>query len=98
VLKRFGPGRAASPLSFPIAGWTLAVDVPTRVPGLARALDELDEAVLVAGGRHYLAKDSRAVPATIEAGYPGLAGFRVLRSEIDPRGVLVSDLSRRLQL
>jgi decaprenylphospho-beta-D-ribofuranose 2-oxidase len=98
VLKRFGPGRASSPLSFPLEGWTLAVDVPTRVPGLARALDELDDAVLAAGGRHYLAKDSRAVPATIEAGYPGLADFRALRREIDPRGVLVSDLSRRLQL
>jgi decaprenylphospho-beta-D-ribofuranose 2-oxidase len=98
VLKRFGPGRASSPLSFPLEGWTLAVDVPTRVPGLARALDELDEVVLAAGGRLYLAKDSRAVPATIEAGYPGLADFRALRSEIDPRGVLVSDLSRRLQL
>jgi decaprenylphospho-beta-D-ribofuranose 2-oxidase len=98
VLKRFGPGRASSPLSFPIEGWTLAVDVPTSVPGLARALDELDDAVLAAGGRLYLAKDSRAVPATIAAGYPRLADFRALRSEIDPRGVLVSDLSRRLQL
>ncbi len=98
VLKRFGPGRPASPLSFPIEGWTLAVDVPTSVPGLARALDELDDDVLAAGGRLYLAKDSRAVPATIAAGYPGLADFRALRSEIDPRGVLVSDLSRRLQL
>jgi decaprenylphospho-beta-D-ribofuranose 2-oxidase len=98
VLKRFGPGRAASPLSFPLEGWTLAVDVPTSVPGLARALDELDDVVLSAGGRLYLAKDSRAVPATIAAGYPGLDEFRALRAEIDPGGVLVSDLSRRLQL
>ena len=98
VLKRFGPGRASSPLSFPIAGWTLAVDVPARVAGLAEALDDLDDAVVAAGGRLYLAKDSRARPATIAAGYPDLDRFRALRSEIDPRGVLVSDLSRRLQL
>jgi decaprenylphospho-beta-D-ribofuranose 2-oxidase len=98
VLKRFGPGRTSSPLSFPIQGWTLAVDVPTRVPGLAAVLDELDEEVVGAGGRLYLAKDSRAVPATIAACYPGLAQFRAQRSEVDPRGVLVSDLSRRLQL
>ena len=98
VLKRFGPGRAASPLSFPIAGWTLAVDVPARVAGLGEALDDLDDAVVAAGGRLYLAKDSRATPATIAAGYPDLDLFRALRSEIDPRGVLVSDLSRRLQL
>ncbi len=98
VLKRFGPGRPGSPLSFPIAGWTLAIDVPVRTPGLAAALDELDEHVLAAGGRLYLAKDSRAVPATIAAGYPGLPAFRALRADVDPLGVFVSDLSRRLQL
>src|SRR5690606_10552343 len=32
VLKRFGPGNAG-PLSFPMEGWTLAIDVPTA--GLA---------------------------------------------------------------
>ena len=98
VLKRFGTGRGDSPLSFPISGWTLAIDVPARTPGLAAALDELDEHVLSAGGRLYLAKDSRAVPATIAAGYPDLARFRSIRSDVDPHGVFVSDLSRRLQL
>ena len=98
VLKRFGPGNDASPLSFPMSGWTLAIDVPTRVDGLASVLDELDELVLAAGGRHYLAKDSRAVAATFAAGYPRLPEFRALVRELDPRGVFVSDLSRRLEL
>jgi decaprenylphospho-beta-D-ribofuranose 2-oxidase len=98
VLKRFGRGAAASPLSFPTAGWTLAVDLPARTPGLARALDELDDLVLSVGGRLYLAKDSRAVPATVAAGYPRLDEFRSVRREIDPRGVFVSDLARRLEL
>jgi decaprenylphospho-beta-D-ribofuranose 2-oxidase len=98
VLKRFGPGRPQAPLSFPIEGWTLAVDVPVRVRGLAQTLDELDDVVLSAGGRLYLAKDSRAVAATIAAGYPGLDDFRELRRRLDPNGVFVSDLSRRLDL
>ena len=98
VLKRFGPGRPESPLSFPIEGWTLAIDVPARTPGLAAVLDDLDELVLAAGGRLYLAKDSRAVPATVAGGYPGLDAFRSLRADVDPDGVFVSDLSRRLQL
>ncbi|MBI1378497.1 MAG: FAD-binding protein [Frankiales bacterium] len=98
VLKRFGPGRDASPLSFPMAGWTLAVDVPARDAALARALDRLDEQVLEAGGRLYLAKDSRAVPATIAAGYPQLDRFRAVRRDVDPDGVFVSDLARRLDL
>jgi len=98
VLKRFGPGRQRSPLSFPMAGWTLAVDVPTRVDGLAEVLDSLDELVLASGGRLYLAKDSRMVPATFERGYPQLAEFRAVRNELDPHCVFTSDLARRLQI
>jgi len=54
--------------------------------------------VVAAGGRLYLAKDSRAIPATIAAGYPRLPEFRRLRHAVDPDGVFVSDLSRRLAL
>jgi len=98
VLKRFGSGRTRSPLSFPMKGWTLAIDVPTRVDGLAGVLDRLDELVLAAGGRLYLAKDSRMTPRTLERGYPQLDEFRAVRSDLDPRGVFTSDLARRLQI
>lgn len=98
VLKRFGPGRPESPLSFPMPGWTLALDLPVATPGLAAVLDELDGEVLAAGGRHYLAKDSRAVPATIRTGYAGLDRFRAVRDELDPDRAFISDLSRRLDL
>ena len=98
VLKRFGPGRLRSPLSFPIQGWTLAIDVPTRVDGLAEVLDDLDELVLTAGGRLYLAKDSRMSPHTLERGYPQLDEFRAVRADLDPRGIFTSDLARRLQI
>lgn len=96
ILKRFGRGNGL-PLSFPMPGWTLAVDVPAA-PEVAGLLDRLDERIVAAGGRHYLAKDGRVRPSLVPLMYPDLDRWRELREELDPRHVFASDLSRRLQL
>jgi decaprenylphospho-beta-D-ribofuranose 2-oxidase len=96
VLKRFGPG--AGWLSFPIEGWTLAMDLPAGQAGLAELLDRIDREVADAGGRVYLAKDARMEAGLLGQMYPELDRWREVRERVDPNRVLRSDLERRLGL
>jgi decaprenylphospho-beta-D-ribofuranose 2-oxidase len=97
VLKRFGPGSGGM-LSFPIEGWTLAIDIPAEALGLRDALDEADELIAAAQGRIYLAKDGRLSAEMLARMYPALGRFRELRERIDPQETLCSDMARRLGL
>ena len=54
--------------------------------------------MLEAGGRLYLAKESRTTGATFKRGYPRFEEWRKVRDAADPDGVFVSDMARRLEL
>jgi len=97
VLKRFGEANEA-PLSFPMPGWTLTVDMPAVADGLAELTRALDDSVLEAGGRHYLAKDALTSAAIVRAGYPRLREWQEIRERWDPERRFCSDLARRLEL
>jgi hypothetical protein len=94
VLKRFGKPNPGL-LSFPIQGYTLALDLPVA-RGLIPLLGELDRVVLNYGGRIYLAKDAVTTSQSFAAMYPKLEQFRAIKSRLDPRGLLSSSLGRRL--
>jgi decaprenylphospho-beta-D-ribofuranose 2-oxidase len=93
VLKQLGDSHGL--MSFPMRGYTLAMDFPIT-DTLFDFLDELDTLVVAAGGRLYLAKDARQSRATFEAGHAGLGAFRDVRKRIGANGRLVSHLSARL--
>ncbi len=89
VLKFLGDGRGF--MSFPIKGYTLAMDFPVR-SGLFKKLDRVDAIVHEMGGRVYLAKDSRLNPKNLEKGYPELENFKKFISS----NTFSSQLSNRL--
>lgn len=96
VFKLFGLGNRA-PLSYPMAGWNVCVDFPIRA-GLSEFLSRMDARVLAFGGRLYVAKDSRTSAAMFHAMYPRIDEWLATRRAIDPHGVFVSDMARRLEL
>jgi FAD/FMN-containing dehydrogenase len=96
VLKRLG-GQSFGLLSFPMAGYTLALDFPATRANLA-LLDELDSIVADHGGRIYLAKDSRTSAAAVAAGYGRIDEFREVRRRWGLDGKYSSLQSRRLEL
>jgi FAD/FMN-containing dehydrogenase len=97
VLKRLGAqGRGL--LSFPLAGYTLALDLPIRDGGLFELLDKLDQIVLRHGGRVYLAKDARLSAASFSAMYPRYEEWLRIKNAVDPENLFSSSLSRRLKI
>ncbi|PYV26518.1 MAG: FAD-binding oxidoreductase, partial [Acidobacteria bacterium] len=96
VLKRFGDANPGL-LSFPMKGYTLALDLPVD-EGLVGLLRQLDDLVRDYGGRVYLAKDAALRPETFAAMYPNLDRFRALKQKLDPKGLLSSSLARRLRI
>ncbi len=97
VLKRLGP-QGDGMLSFPLPGWTLAVDLPAEDARVFLLLDEMDQVVARASGRVYLAKDARLGPEMLAAMYPRLEEWRDVKRAVDPDSRVRSDLAERLGL
>ncbi|MHC4916930.1 MAG: FAD-binding protein [Planctomycetota bacterium] len=93
TLGKAGPGH----LSFPMPGYTLAVDLP-RKGGVEDLLAKLEAIALAHGGRVYLAKDSCLSAEGFARMYPKLGQFRAVLAEIDPDGRMASDMARRLRI
>lgn len=95
VLKRFGPQDSA--FSFPMEGYTLALDFPIT-PKTLTLLERLDQITIDHGGRFYLAKDSRMSAATLRAADQRVEDFRSMRETRDATIQFRSTQAERLDL
>jgi decaprenylphospho-beta-D-ribofuranose 2-oxidase len=95
VLKLFG--EQDDLISFPMEGYTLALDFPMR-KGLFEFLDELDEIVAGYGGRIYLSKDARMKKEIFWITYKNALTFKEIIKRFDPQNQFNSNLSKRLML
>ncbi|VAW44724.1 Putative oxidoreductase [hydrothermal vent metagenome] len=96
VLKVFG-AHNANYLSFPIEGYTLAIDFKID-PTLFAFLDKLDQIVLDYGGRLYLTKDARMSEQTFKQSYPQWEQFQQVRHQYGAHTTFHSVQSKRLGL
>jgi len=96
VLKRMGPGSAGY-LSFPMAGYTLALDFPAggAIAPLYRKLVKITKDF---GGRVYLGKDSLLTAEEFQGMYPDLPAYLDVLAAVDPKHRFVSDMARRLRI
>jgi len=96
VLKVFGKANT-NYLSFPLEGYTLALDFKLSVDTL-KLVKRLDSMVLGFGGRLYLTKDALMTEAFFKTSYPDWEKFEAIRHQYGAIGKFASDQSRRIGL
>lgn len=97
VLKLMGHDESQGMLSFPMEGYTLALDFPISRK-LFPFLDKLDQMVVDLGGRIYLAKDARLSAHMLAPMYPRLDKFREVLEKTGSKNRLSSAQSKRLKI
>ena len=95
VLKRFGA--QASRFSFPMEGYTLALDFPVNKKTLA-LMERLDGITVEHGGRFYLAKDSRMSRDVFQQSEPRAHDYLLFREVRCVKNAFASAQSERLGL
>jgi FAD/FMN-containing dehydrogenase len=96
VLKQFGAIND-NLLSFPIEGYTLALDFK-MTPSTISMLHKLDDIVADMGGRVYLAKDAVMREVSFKTTYPNWEQFESVRQKYGAIGKFASAQSKRLGL
>jgi decaprenylphospho-beta-D-ribofuranose 2-oxidase len=96
VLKVFGRANE-NYLSFPIMGYTLALDFKMS-EGTVQLIKQLDSMVVEMGGRIYLTKDALMSETSFKKTYPHWERFEEVRAKFGAIGKFASSQSMRLGL
>lgn len=96
VLKRMGAPDGGL-LTFPMRGYTLALDIPHR-DGIGDLLYDLHEIVARRGGRIYLAKDAYLRPDVFREMYATYPNWLEVKRQVDPENRFSSAQAQRLQI
>ncbi|MDV6234897.1 FAD-binding oxidoreductase [Leptospira ellisii] len=88
-------------LTHALDGYSMAMDFPMTSGNKKRLWElagELDEIVLKYGGKFYFAKDSTLRPEIVQRAFSkkNLETFHALKKKYDPKGILETDLYRRI--
>jgi decaprenylphospho-beta-D-ribofuranose 2-oxidase len=99
VFKRHRPDKFL--MTHAVDGYSLALDFKVTKKNrekLWKLTEKLNEIVLDAGGRFYMAKDATLTPEAFRQylGEDTLKAFRELKQRFDPDNILQSELSKRL--
>jgi len=81
VLKKFGDIKSVGLLSFPRAGYTLAMDFPNKGASSLKMFESFDSLVIEAGGAIYPAKDGRMSRNVFKNSFPNLKEFIKYKDE-----------------
>lgn len=95
VLKKLGPSSGG--ISFPMQGYTLAMDFPARPHTLA-LMPKLQRIAIDHGGRFYLAKDACLTSGQLSSSDKRIADFRSFRERIGVTRIFESAQSQRLEI
>ena len=91
VLKKYKENTSPGLLSFPLNGFSMALDFPMK-NGLTSFLNKLDQVVIQYNGRIYLAKDACLQAQSFSVMYPNLNKFKTIVASSNYSSILANRL------
>lgn len=97
VIKKFGESDESF-LGFPSPGWTIAIDIPSNLPGIKNWMFDKNYELGKIGGRVYLTKDAVLDDKNFKLMYSKIDNWKKIKKAVDPSNFWQSNQGKRLGL